>query len=195
MKAQYYIPFTEHPQVPTRSCDQEGCEEEGSYRAPFDRSQLNLYHWFCLDHVRAYNANWNYYAGMNETELEWHRRADVTWERPTWPIGRSHFGAAAFMSEGIFKDPFHFIASDPQKTQAQTVLDPDARMFHPLSKENEALVILQLEGPLTFKRIKCAYRHLVKKHHPDTNKGCKIAEEHLKKINNAYGILKKAFES
>ncbi|MBL0941255.1 MAG: DnaJ domain-containing protein [Alphaproteobacteria bacterium] len=194
MTTQRYTFFTEYPQTQTRSCDHEGCHEEGSYRAPYDRNQLNHYFWFCLDHVRTYNANWNYYEGMNETEVEFHRRADVTWERPTWPIGYSHFGRVAYLKERNFKDPFHLLVSDSQNNQLKNKQEPDARVFHPLSKEHEALIILQLEGPVTFFHIKCTYRNLVKEHHPDTNQGCKIAEEYLKKVNNAYSILKKAFD-
>lgn len=194
MKTQSYTFFNGASQTQARACDHEGCSEEGSYRAPHNRKQLRLYFWFCLTHVRAYNANWNYYAGMNETEVEFHRRSDVTWERPTWPMGRSHFGAAAFMREEALRDPFYFVSSDSKKNQPNTKLDPDARLFHSLSKEYEALVILQLEGPITFTHIKRRYRDLVKEHHPDTNHGCKIAEERLKKINNAFSILKKAFK-
>ena len=37
--------------------------------------------------------------------------------------------------------------------------------------------------------IKKAYRQLVRKHHPDANPGNKEAEEHFKKINQAYEVL------
>jgi hypothetical protein len=189
MKAQPYNSFIKHSQ--SRSCDHEGCQEEGNFRAPRNRNQLHLYHWFCLNHIRAYNANWNYYAGMNETEMELHRRADITWERPTWPIKHPRFRTKDFVNNRIFEDPLQLFASKPTP---QPVLDPAARVFHSQSKEHEALIVLCLQGPLTFNHVKCAYRTLVKKHHPDAHQGCKIAEEHIKRINNAYGILQKAFK-
>jgi molecular chaperone DnaJ len=37
--------------------------------------------------------------------------------------------------------------------------------------------------------IKKAYRQLVRKYHPDANPGNKEAEEHFKKINQAYEVL------
>lgn len=40
--------------------------------------------------------------------------------------------------------------------------------------------------------IKKAYRQLVRKYHPDANPGNKEAEEHFKKINQAYEILSDA---
>ncbi|MFZ0695495.1 MAG: DnaJ domain-containing protein, partial [Alphaproteobacteria bacterium] len=41
--------------------------------------------------------------------------------------------------------------------------------------------------------IKARYKELVKRHHPDTHGGDKAAEEKLKLINEAYGILKRIF--
>ena len=40
--------------------------------------------------------------------------------------------------------------------------------------------------------IKKAYRQLVRKYHPDANPGNKEAEEHFKKINQAYEVLSDA---
>jgi hypothetical protein len=58
--------FATEPDPPVRLCDHPGCEAGGDYRAPRSRLELNHYYWFCLDHVRGYNAAWNYYAGMND---------------------------------------------------------------------------------------------------------------------------------
>jgi hypothetical protein len=60
-----------------RRCDSPGCDLPGEHRAPKSREQLHDYHWFCLEHVRAYNNAWNYYAGMSEDEVESERRADT----------------------------------------------------------------------------------------------------------------------
>jgi len=49
---------------------------------------LNDYYWFCLEHVRAYNAGWDFYKGMSPAEVEAQLRADTSWQRPTWPLGR-----------------------------------------------------------------------------------------------------------
>ena len=71
----------------------EGCVDKGIYRAPKSRYHLESgvddWHWFCLIHIRDYNARWNYYNNMSETEIERERRADVTWQRPSWPLGAS----------------------------------------------------------------------------------------------------------
>src|SRR6185437_1908858 len=71
----------------TRLCDHPGCSASGDYRAPRSRDRLRHFYWFCLDHVRAYNAQWNYYAGMSSAEIEAEIRNDTVWQRPTWPLG------------------------------------------------------------------------------------------------------------
>ena len=53
-----------------RACDHPECAEAGLHRAPRSRDALNSYYWFCLDHVRAYNKAWNYYADMSDDEVE-----------------------------------------------------------------------------------------------------------------------------
>ncbi|MDX1575063.1 MAG: hypothetical protein R3285_02645, partial [Kiloniellales bacterium] len=46
------------PDPETRCCEFPGCRDDGIYPAPQARDRLNDYYWFCLDHVRAYNAAW-----------------------------------------------------------------------------------------------------------------------------------------
>ena len=53
-----------------RFCDSPGCDALGEHRAPRSRDSLNHYYWFCLEHVRAYNARWNFYAGLSQAEIE-----------------------------------------------------------------------------------------------------------------------------
>src|SRR5262245_40316569 len=79
------------PGAGPRGCDHPGCAEQGQFRAPRSRSSLSEYYWFCLDHVRAYNAAWDYYRGMKPDEIEAARRADIVGNRPSWPLGvRGH---------------------------------------------------------------------------------------------------------
>jgi hypothetical protein len=47
---------------------------------------MTQYRWFCLQHVREYNAAWNYYAGMSDDEVEADIRRDPGWPRPSWPL-------------------------------------------------------------------------------------------------------------
>ena len=78
------------PDAPGCNCDMPGCGAPGEYRAPKSRSHLTEYWWFCLEHVRAYNAAWDFYKGMSPGEIEAQLRADTAWQRPSWPLG--HLG-------------------------------------------------------------------------------------------------------
>jgi hypothetical protein len=70
-----------------------GCANAGEFRAPKSRETLNDYWWFCLEHVRAYNAGWDFYKGMSAGQIETQLRQDTGWQRPTWPLGSLGGGA------------------------------------------------------------------------------------------------------
>src|SRR5262245_40293300 len=67
-------------------CAWKGCCKSGEYRAPKDRA-LQGHYLFCLDHVRAYNAQWDFHAGLSPEEMEAELRDTSMWGRPTWKFG------------------------------------------------------------------------------------------------------------
>jgi DnaJ-domain-containing protein 1 len=169
-------------QVTGKPCDHPGCGETGTYRAPKSRhhleSCLNDWLWFCLPHIRAYNAQWNYYANMSEAEIERERRADMTWQRPTWALGDAKLNTP-------FQDPFDLFTEPPNQRRP-----PSRESFPPLSAETKALNTLGLSYPFSEENLRKKYRELVKKHHPDANGGSPKSEEAIKRINEAYRLLK-----
>ena len=167
----------EAPRGQVRACQVPGCREDGIYRAPVARDRLNEYYWFCLDHVRAYNLSWDYFQGMNESEIERQRRRDTVWERPSWPFG--HFGEGHGPDGPHVRDPFGFFSDGP-----------GAAPPGPMDEEQKALAVLDLKQPVTFEDIRARYKFLVKKLHPDANGGNPEAEERLKAVNQAYAALK-----
>lgn len=173
------------PEAAVRRCDSPGCEAEGLHRAPRSRDDLNSYYWFCLDHVRAYNLAWNYFAGMDETAIEQSRRRDAVWQRPTWPLGG---GKPQSHRSRPFRDAFGFFAEETAE-QAQ-----QAGRFPPGSRQARALRILDLAPSAGLAEVKARYKALVKQLHPDVTGGDGRAEERLKIINLAYSDLKAAFE-
>ncbi len=163
-----------------RHCDSPDCELSGEHRAPKSRERLREYYWFCLEHVRAYNNAWNYYAGMSENEVEGERRADTYWHRPTWPLGGEPVVGDGIKDEfGLFEEE----EADQQKKEERIAAS---------APEMAALAVLNLSPPVTRQMIKSRYKELVKRHHPDTNGGSKDAEERLKAINRAYETLTRA---
>jgi hypothetical protein len=162
-----------------RLCACTGCERTGDYRAPKSRDSLNEFYWFCLEHVRAYNASWDYYKGMSSEEIESEVRADVSWQRPTWPLG--HGGAAGRLNEAIEAELHAFAFGTRHKPAPREDLPAELRA---------ALRTFDLVWPVTLADVKAKYKDLAKRHHPDANHGSKHAEEKLKVINLAYATLR-----
>lgn len=174
-----------HIKAKPRQCDFPGCSKEGKYRAPKSKKELDNYFWFCLEHVRLYNARWNFHAGLSQTEIEQQLRADTTWWRPTWPLGTNpSSGATPCIDFGSFGvDNWDKKNKKPADTH-NTGWQPK-----PGSLEEEALAIFDLNTPVTKAEVKEKYKKLVKKNHPDTNGDDPDAEEKLKSINRAYSTL------
>jgi hypothetical protein len=166
-----------------RACDQPGCIGEGLFRAPKARDRLTDYFWFCLEHVRAYNAAWDYYAGMSPHEIERQVRNDTVWQRPSWPFTGN--GKRARPDDVVFGDPFEIFGENAPGPK------PDSRLRDLPPEEREALAILDLPPEVTLEELKTRYKILVKRHHPDANGGDRQAEERLKAINRAYSTLRK----
>jgi hypothetical protein len=175
--------YAPDPAAPAgRGCDMPGCESLGEYRAPKSRRNLNDYWWFCLDHVRAYNSTWDYYKGMSPGEIEAQLRADTSWQRPSWPLGR--LGGAAAWDEEALGDPLQLLAAGRVKrAQAR---NPE----HTPPELREPLATLGLSWPTTLAAVKTRYKELAKRHHPDANGGDRAAEERLKIINLAYAAVR-----
>ncbi len=150
----------------------------GEYRAPKSRSQSREFFWFCLEHVRQFNASWDYYKGMSPGEIEAELRADTAWQRPSWPLGR--LGQTARM-ENSLEEELHAFTFGHARTPVKPATPPELR---------DALNVLGLTWPVALAAVKAKYKELAKRHHPDANGGDKASEERLKLINLAYATLR-----
>jgi hypothetical protein len=137
---------------------------------------LSLYYWFCLDHVRQYNAAWNYYDGMSDDEVEADVRGDTVWNRPTWPMGTREWLNHLAGTRDDFNLFTHAAREEERRRAAHTPWE-------------KALEVLGLVPPVTVAVVKARYKELVKRHHPDTNGGSKASEEKFKQINHAYHLV------
>lgn len=175
-------------------CDHPGCEAGGEFRAPKAPNRLNEHFWFCLAHVREYNAAWNFCEGLSDDEVEARVRADTVWQRPTWPMG---------LRRGIAEEILHAEAmayadmGKPKKARrkrnSQDGEGHDPKAPGKDAKERRALADLNLKRPVTFVEIRSRYIDLVKRLHPDTNGGNRSTEDRLKTINRAYALLRERF--
>lgn len=164
-----------------RQCQWDGCEEVGKHKAPKDRS-LRDYYVFCLEHVRTYNAEWNFHDGLGEDVMEQEFRSAATWDRPTWKMGQSSSHGQPWQN---ILDPFELF-QEAYGTEAPSQPAASAQTDSELS----ARQVFNLHGAFTMTALKARYKELVKLHHPDANGGSEDAENKMKTINAAYQTLR-----
>ena len=68
------------------------CDQPGAFRAPMGRDREGQYFCFCLDHVREYNARYNYFNGMSDEAVSRWMKDALVGHRPTWAMGRGARG-------------------------------------------------------------------------------------------------------
>ena len=179
-------------------CQWRGCSAPGSHRAPKGRGKDGEYYHFCLDHVRQYNASYNYFDGMSDAEVSDFQKDAMTGHRPTWKMGANSpaqgadagtAGAARSSKEGAKpNDPHGFFAWRARKAREEPV--ERRRQLRPL--ERKSLEALHLAQTASKDQIKARFKELVKRHHPDANGGDKRSEDKLREIIQAYNYLKQA---
>lgn len=189
-RSPYNPRYVKEPESITRPCEHPDCDLPATHRAPRSPRELNSYRWFCLDHVRAYNQAWNYYAGMTPGEIEAQIRNDTIWQRPTWPFG-TNISAYRRRAER-FEQAYEAFTGEKQEGPRQEHEGGRHEYAAPSDPEAEAMATLELEPPLTAAALKARYKALVKRYHPDANGGDKASEDMLKAINQAYATLKNA---
>jgi hypothetical protein len=176
----------EEPRPAARRCDAPGCTAEGTYRAPMGRLREGQYLCFCLDHVREYNASYNYFNGMNDTDVARYMKDATIGHRPTWTMGTRR-GAKGFREEGQpTEDPLGLYRGGVRRPQAQK-REP---RYSPVTMR--AFDALGLDETAGAEAIRNRYKELVKRLHPDANGGDRSREEKLREIIHAYKTLKAA---
>jgi hypothetical protein len=183
-----------------RHCDWPGCTVTGQYRAPHSPDRLNEFRWFCLDHVRQYNAGWNFFADWSEQELNAQSRADRVWERPTWAFGKGpkvpfgsqpHAEGNAWERWG-FHDPFEVLGDAATRNPGQATNENLTRR-RMTREEQVAMDALSLSYHVeTRTEVRARYRELVKDLHPDMNGGNNPDPDRLARVLKAWQILRKS---
>lgn len=160
-----------------RACEHAGCRAAGEFKAPHSPQKINQYRWFCLEHVREYNKQWDFAKGLQPDEIERIIRFDTIWQRETRPLGDWRT-----KEKLLRRKAQHFAFGEAASArQAAPAHSP---------KVVAAMAMLELDVVPPADVLQSKYRDLVKKYHPDANGGDKIAEERLKDINLAYAVLR-----
>ena len=166
----------------TTPCAHPGCEKSGEFKAPKGRDREGEFFNFCTEHVRAYNATYDYFKGMDDDALAKFRSAEVVGHRPTWKVGQS---GARHVDETMYADAR---SMRRKGLKGAAVAAAAAPRYNVLALK--ALGTLELDGKATVNAIKTRYKALVKKHHPDANGGDRSSEDKLREIIQAYKYLK-----
>jgi hypothetical protein len=160
-----------------RPCAVKNCAKPGDCRVPKSRENLSDYLFLCTAHARAHNESWDFFKGMGDTDVEKFREEAMFGHRPTWPMGTG-------------QGPAHF-------HDGHAVLDDEDDSGQPRRPERQltrlqvmSMDTLQLPHNATLIEIKARYKELVKRFHPDANGGDRGAEERLKQVIKAYGVLR-----
>ncbi len=109
------------PRPDQARCQHPGCNEAGEFRAPMGRFREGQYFCFCLDHVREYNATYNYFNGMSADAMARYQRDALVGHRPTWSMGVNR-GAKNFREEGDDRPR----AGDPRGTFQTNIRRPSS---------------------------------------------------------------------
>lgn len=175
-----------------RACDHPGCAEPGEFRAPPPEGAGGgdgppRFRWFCLDHVRAFNAGYNFFEGMSADEIHRAQSPTAGWERETRAFARGGRGDQP-PRWADFADPLDAIGARFRRTVA-----PERSDGKPLSGEDRrSLEVLGLAADADRAGLRKRYSELVRKYHPDRNGGDRSHEERLTKVIAAYQQLRQA---
>ena len=122
---------------------------------------------------------------MDEKDIESFRNDAVTGHRPTWPMGKRTARMQNPFGNAEFSDTFGTFEKDADS--AQQPRRPERTLTR---LQVQALDTLRLPQNATLIEIKARYKELVKRFHPDANGGDRGAEERLKQVIKAYGVLR-----
>ena len=164
-------------------CDWENCKEVGKYKAPKEKDNSKDFRLLCLEHIKIFNKNWNYFENMNSEEIEFFIKSDATWHKSTKSFSSSD-NFFNILWNNALEDKLNIFSSSNFKNFKKNQLS---------DKDRDALELMDLKLSSNWTKIHKQFRLLVKKYHPDKNHGNKKYEDKLKTITLAYTQLKKKF--
>lgn len=186
-----------------RPCEWPDCNAKGEHRAPKSPTQLREYRYFCTEHAREYNKNWNFFDGMDEDQIRDYMEQGNLWDRPTWKVGTNPHGKGpndaaefepgkdrpnGFDPAGGRADPYDLFDDGP--AAGQQARRDWAPQSHLPQRTRTALANMNLDETATLQDIKTRYKELLIRFHPDTNGGDRSAEERLTEVIDAFNHLR-----
>jgi hypothetical protein len=176
-----------------RECGAPGCREPGEFRAPGSRAPgfdgPGDWRWFCLDHVREFNAGYDWFEGMSADEILAAQSPVAGWANEARAF-RADAGTGGVPRWADFDDPLDAIGARAADIRRRAATREEMARF--TAKEREALEAMGL-GPQTDRHaLRKRYSDLVRRYHPDRNGGDRSHEGRLQRVVEAYQLLRKA---
>jgi len=172
-----------------RGCDRPGCLQAGEFRAPGPRPSgfdgPGDYRWYCLEHIREFNAGYDWFAGMSAEEILAAQHPTAGWDSETRAF-RPTAGIDAAPRWGDFKDPLDAISRRARAFRPHE--RPDGQAVSP--DQRRAFETLGLSLDADRRALRNRYSQLVRRYHPDRNGGDRSMESKLQAVVEAYNLLK-----
>ena len=179
-----------------KACEHPTCREAGEFRAPGHRPNgfdgPGEWRWFCLDHVREFNAGYDWFEGMSAEEI-----LDAQSPASGWRTESPSFSAKAQV-DGMprwadFDDPLEAISARAGGIRSRAERQAKMAMDGRFSKdEANALETMGLGSDTDKQRLRRRYSELVRRYHPDRNGGDRSHETRLGQVVEAYQLLRKS---
>lgn len=171
-------------------CAHPGCSEAGEFRAPSARRPNfdgpGEWRWLCLDHIRAFNAGYNYFEGMSAEEIQEAQTPYGGWDRETRAFAAA--GGDRPPKWADFADPLDAIGARFRRRAAAKGPRADGRELS--AEDRKSLRVLGLGTDTDRRTLRQRYADLVRRYHPDRNGGDRSHEKALQAVIEAYTQLK-----
>ena len=178
-----------------RECEAPGCEGAGEFRAPGSRGPSfdgpGEWRWFCLDHVREFNAGYDWFEGMSADEILSAQAPAAGWATENRAF-RADAGADGLPRWADFADPLDAIGARANDIRQRAAGASHAAHSRFTPQEKEALSVMGLSPQSDRPQLRRRYSELVRRYHPDRNGGDRSHEARLQRVVEAYQLLRKA---
>ena len=179
-----------------RECAHPRCSEPGEYRAPGGRGHgfdgPGEWRWLCLEHVREFNAGYDWFEGMSAEEVFAAQSPASGW-RTESPSFRPTAGVDGMPRWSDFDDPLDAISARASGIKSRARREAEMAMDGRFSREEaEALETMGRGLDTDRKGLRRRYSELVRRYHPDRNGGDRQYETRLNRVVEAYQTLRKA---
>ena len=173
-----------------------GCGAAGEFRAPgFQSASFDGpgdWRWLCLDHVREFNAGYDWFEGMSAEEIYAAQSPAAGW-RTESPSFRPAAGGGDMPRWADFDDPLDAIAARADGIKSRARREAELAMSGKFNREEaSALEVMGLGGDTDRSKLRRRYSELVRRYHPDRNGGDRRHEAKLGRVVEAYQLLRKS---